>query len=292
MPSPWLIPLVALALVALMVPLWRRARTVRQAQERLADFDAPPVGAAAEAIETPRRAAARPLVRRHPLVVLALGAAVGLAAWLAAGLSPLFAGTFAAMVTLVAWQLDGWWAARRTAQLETQLSDLIDLLASALGAGSGVTAALEHALVDARPPLRPLVEQILARLRYGDAPARVFEDFARRGGTDPFRLTATTLAVHWEVGGSLAPPLSSVGRVVRDRMELERRLRAMSTHARASVLSLLGITYFIAYVSWVTDPERMAGFLGTGVGQGFVAAAMILQCVGLVWIGYLSRPRF
>ena len=49
-------------------------------------------------------------------------------------------------------------------------------------------------------------------------------------------LFAAALSVHWEVGGSLAPILATVGRTVRDRIELSRRISAMTTQARLSIV--------------------------------------------------------
>ena len=45
---------------------------------------------------------------------------------------------------------------------------------------------------------------------------------------ETFRLFAAALTVHQEVGGSLAPTLATVGRIIRDRIELTRRIRSLT----------------------------------------------------------------
>ena len=67
---------------------------------------------------------------------------------------------------------------------------------------------------------------------------------------DNFRLFATSLAVHWGVGGSLAPTLSTVGRTIRDRIEIARRIHSMTTQSRVSTIAVLGTTYFIGLLMW------------------------------------------
>ena len=108
---------------------------------------------------------------------------------------------------------------------------------------------------------------------------------------ETFLLFSSALSVHWEVGGSLAPTLATVGRTIRDRIEISRRIRAMTTQARVSIISVLGVTYFIAAVMWFNDPDRMQGFLSTNVGSFFVATAVMMQALGIVWSAHLSRCR-
>ena len=51
---------------------------------------------------------------------------------------------------------------------------------------------------------------------------------------ETFRLFSAALTVHQEVGGSLAPTLATVGRIIRDRIELTRRVRSLTVQSRAS----------------------------------------------------------
>ena len=68
-------------------------------------------------------------------------------------------------------------------------------------------------------------------------------------------------------------------------------MRAMSTQARVSIIAVMGITYFIALLMWINDPRRMKGFLSTEVGSWFVAAAVLLQAVGIVWSASITRSK-
>ncbi len=52
------------------------------------------------------------------------------------------------------------------------------------------------------------------------------------------------------------------------------------------------LTYFIALVIWRANPEQMAKFLATTVGQWCVAGTVLLQAFGLVWMSAVSRLRF
>jgi tight adherence protein B len=196
------------------------------------------------------------------------------------------------MVGFLGGLLDGMWLARQEALIEQQLSSAIDLMVGALYAGASVPSAVEIALRETKSPLAPQLEEVLGRLRYGDDPIAVFRGLAKRVPLDNFRLFATSLAVHWEVGGSLAPTLSTVGRTIRDRIEIARRIRSMTTQSRVSTMAVLGTTYFIGLLMWRNDPQRMAEFLTNSVGKALVSGALILEAVGIVWASHIGKVKF
>jgi tight adherence protein B len=94
------------------------------------------------------------------------------------------------------------------------------------------------------------------------------------------------------VDGSLAPTLSTVGKSIRDRIEIGRRVRAQSTQAQASVIGIVCITYFLGLLMWRTNPTSFEEFLRNPVGANILAGAMVLQAVGLLWITRLSQLKF
>lgn len=265
---------------------WRQARIRELSRLRLAEPERP----AEEKIEDGPRD--RRFVTNHWLLPWVAAALVVGVLYFLVGLPYLFALTFGLIAGLLGGQLETMRAGRVTVRIEQQLADAIDLMVAALRAGAGAMGALENATGEARRPLRPQLEEMLGRIRYGDDPQTVLAALQARVPLETFRLFASTMSVHWETGGSLAPTLATVGRVIRDRIEISRRVRALTTQGRASTIAVLGVTYFIALIIWRSDPDRMRQFLATTIGQGLVAGAIGLQGVGIVWTAGLSRFKY
>jgi tight adherence protein B len=263
--------------------LWLNVHWRRMARQRLV--------ADVNQSETVARTRDRPFPHRHRLLPLLLGAAVGGVLYLA-GMKPVYCVAGGIVVGLLGWQIEQLLVERNIQKIELQLADAIDLMVGALRAGVSVSSALENALQESRWPLRPQLEQVVGRIRLGDEPQDVFREFTARVPLETFTLLATALSVHWEVGGNLAPTLATVGRTIRDRIELSRRIRSMSAQSRISTFAILGTTYFIALVMWRSDPARMAEFLATSIGSTLVAAAIFLQAVGIVWGEIISRVKY
>jgi tight adherence protein B len=220
------------------------------------------------------------------------GLLLGLVLYFVVKVGPAFAVTFGVICVLLGWRLEVWLAEQRQLLIQVQLANALDLMIASLRAGAGLLTALEAAARESRAPLRPQLEDVLGRIRYGDDPRAVVRALEQRVPLETFRLFCETIAAHWEVGGNLAPVLAAVARTIRDRIELARRVRSLSTQARVSVIVILLATYFIATVSWRNDPKRMADFLSTYVGQGLSVGAIVLQAVGVAWTSWLSRARY
>jgi len=233
-----------------------------------------------------------PSLSRHPLLPWLGGALLGLALNFLISLPLVFCLAFGFTVGIILTLLDSGRVAKLVQKLEFQLAEAIDMMIGALRAGMGSVDSLEHATRETPKPIRPVFEEFLGRLRLGEDPQEAVKGLQRRVPLEPFRLFAAALAVHWETGGNLAPNLAGVGRTVRDRVELSRRVRGQSTQARASVLAILLLSYFLGLIVWRSNTERMEGFLVSEAGQGLVAGAMFLQSIGLIWIGRMSRISF
>jgi Flp pilus assembly protein TadB len=269
---------------------WQNLSARRRARQRLGQ--APESGSATSAGKTRPASAARRFPPRYRLLPWLAAGLAALTLFFLTGCGSILAGALGLVLGLLSAQLEGWLAARRTARIEAQLSDAIDLMVGGLRGGAGVMGALENAVSESRSPLRPQLDELLGRIRYGDDPQVVLRALVQRVPLETFQLFTSALSVHWEVGGSLAPTLANVGRTIRDRIEIARRVQALTAQARASIAAVLGVTYFLALMVWRSDPARMVDFLSTTVGRGLVSGAVVLQAVGIVWSAALSRLRY
>jgi tight adherence protein B len=202
------------------------------------------------------------------------------------------AGATGFLCGVCAWLGDEYAAERRTALIEKQLSEAIDMLVASLRVGAALLVAFESALGETKAPLRPYLQEIVGRFRLGDDPRVVVSELPDRVPLETFRLFALSLAVHWDVGGSIASTLATVGRTIRDRIEMARRLRAQAVESNLSVVVVMAIAYAVAYLMWRANPERLAAFVGSDIGRSLVALVIALQGIGLIWMGRISRSAF
>ena len=273
--------------LGVVIAYWRNARTRTLARERIERS-----AAVAETQPAAPIAAARSFIVRRRLLPWMLGFALAGLLHFAFGWATPFVIAVSLIVSLLGGRLEAFLAAGQTARIETQLADAIDLMVAALGAGASVADALQNAMSESRSPLRPQLEEVVGRIHFGDDPRTAYHGLTQRVPLETFLLFASALSVQSETGGSLASTLASVGRTIRDRIEISRRIRSNSAQSEASTVAMLFLTYFIAMIVWRTNPEQMHEFLATTIGQWAVAGTILMQAVGLVWMSLMSRLRF
>ncbi len=229
---------------------------------------------------------------RYRSVPPAAGAGTAVTFWLVIGL-PLEIGIACGVLAgVLAHLVEEYRGEQQAAAIEAQLAAAIYLMVGSLRAGASLLAAFDSALEEVGPPLRPYFQEVAGRIRLGDDPRSAVGDLQVHVPLETFRLFATSLSIHWEVGGSLATTLSTVGQTVRDRIELSRRVRAQGVESHASVAVVLGIAYVLAFLMWRTNPDRLEAFVGTGIGTMIVAGVILLQAIGLIWMARLNRSTF
>jgi tight adherence protein B len=269
--------------------LWYGHRMRRLADQRLASMIGPiDIG---ETRGEPRRTI-RAFPERYRMAAPASGIVAGGGLWLLTGMPIEVAAAVGLLFGVFAHLVEDFLAAQKAEVIEAQLAAAIYLMVGSLRAGASLLAAFESALEEVGPPLRPYFQEVAGRIRLGDDPRTAVTDLQRNVPLETFRLFATSLAVHWEVGGSLATTLSTVGQTVRDRIELSRRVRAQGVESQASVAVVLLIAYVLAFLMWRTNPDRLEAFVQTGIGTVIVAGVITLQAIGLVWMARLNRSSF
>ena len=119
------------------------------------------------------------------------------------------------IISLLGIQLESYLASQRTAKIETQLADAIDLMVAALRSGAGISDALENAMCESRGPLRPQLEEVVGRIHFGDNPRTVYHGLTQRVPLETFLLFSSAFPSNRKPAEVWLPPWrASAGRFV------------------------------------------------------------------------------
>jgi tight adherence protein B len=270
--------------------VWYGHRLRRLADARLGEMVGPAI-LEETAAEQPRRRI-QTFPRRYRWIPPGVGVAATLALWVVVKLPIEISAAAGFLIGVMVQLIEEHRGDQQEALIEQQLATAIYLMVGSLRAGASLLAAFESVLEEVGPPLRPYFQEVAGRIRLGDDPKSSVSDLQVHVPLETFRLFATSLAIHWEVGGSLATTLSTVGQTVRDRIELSRRVRAQAVESHASVAVVLAIAYVLGFLMWRTNPDRLNAFVGSSIGTAIVAMVIGLQAVGLIWMSRLTRSAF
>jgi tight adherence protein B len=173
---------------------------------------------------------------------------------------------------------------RRLRAFDEHLPNSLQLVAGSLSAGFSLAQALDGVVREGLEPISGVLHRALAEARLGVPLEDALDGIARRMDSVDFRWVVMAIRIQREVGGNLAEVLLNTSMMMRERARLRRQVKALSAEGRLSAYVLFAIPLLMtlyltsfrrAYIRTLyTDP----------IGIGFMVTAIVLLCIGAVWM--------
>lgn len=178
---------------------------------------------------------------------------------------------------------------RRLARFDEQLPDLIQALAGALRAGSGVQAALRHIVVQAPAPLAQEFGLMLREQRMGVSFEQALAALYRRVPTEGTGLLVSSLNIAVQSGGNLAETLERIAATLRARLHLLARVRALTSQGKLQAWVMACLPFLLALALEALDPDSMAHLWHTRSGWAVIGVIIGLELLGVMFIRRIVR---
>ena len=170
---------------------------------------------------------------------------------------------------------------RRMRQLCWQLPDAFDVMSRALKAGQTMPAAFQIVASDFRPPISEEFGYCHEQQHLGIAAEVALRDLARRTGIMELRIFVVALIVHKRSGGKLSELLAKLSELVRKRIRMQARLKAVTGEGRLQAYVLMASPSVMFFGMWLVHPEYAEVLLERPY---LVAATLISQAIGALCI--------
>lgn len=217
--------------------------------------------------------------------VVALAASTVVSAWLAAGMAIVLC----LIVPLV-------WVRvlrnRRMAALVTQLPEALDLMARGLTVGHPLNATIASVASDMKDPVATEFGIMVDQISYGDDLVDAVMDLADRTGLEDARYLAVAVAIQHGTGGNLARVLDTLSKVIRDRLAMRRRIKAISAEGRLTSIFLSCLLLVILAATSITAPGYYADVSGDPLFRPFAIVVGTLVVANFLVMRRLVNFRF
>jgi tight adherence protein B len=145
--------------------------------------------------------------------------------------------------------------AKRLRKLEDQVPEAIDILVRSLRAGHPVSAAVALVSRELPDPIGTEFCILADELTYGLDLETAMNNMASRVGQEDLALLVVATGIQSGTGGNLAEILSSIAKVVRERLKLRLRVKAMSAEGRFSAVILSILPFALFGILWIIAPQ-------------------------------------
>jgi tight adherence protein B len=178
---------------------------------------------------------------------------------------------------------------RRTRRMIAQLPQLLDHTVRSLKSGRTLGDAVLHSIDAADRPLSEAMSRIKRNVQMGITLPDAVQDFAELYERDEFQLFALGLRVNHRYGGNASELLENLIRLIREREQGARQLRAMTGETRmtAVVLGLLPVS--MAGYFMVVNPTYLLHMWNDESGWKMLMIAFAMQTLGCLALWRMLR---
>lgn len=220
---------------------------------------------------------------------------MGLVPWLLlAGVAGLYGGWLGALLALLLGPLLlrlylGWCYQRRVQQIIAQLPTLLDQCVRSLKAGRTLNDAVIGAIDVAREPLLGAMQRVKRNVHMGVGLDDAMSDLAQLYEREELRMFALGLRINHRYGGNASELLENLIKVIREREQGARQLRAMTGETRITAVVLAVLPVSVAGYFLLSNPNYLMTMWHDSVGQRLLLSAFVLQALGCVVLWRMLR---
>ena len=178
---------------------------------------------------------------------------------------------------------------RRLAEITAQLPDALDMLVRSLRAGHPVSTGIGMVAEEMPDPIGREFAMVYDEMSYGLDLRNALEKMADRLQHPVIDYLIVAMRVQYGTGGNLAEILGSLSDVLRERLRLQSKVKALSAESRLSgrILSILpiGVVVLLAFINpHFYDDAWRSTTLAT-----ILAGAGVLLFLGIILLRHFAN---
>lgn len=183
-------------------------------------------------------------------------------------------------------------ANRRMAAFSDLLPHYLDSIRQLLLVGNSFQQALTRSTENSREPIQRYLQPAIRRIANGAPAVEALETVAERIDLPEFHMVVAAVRTNARYGGSMAPTLAGLIRLLRDRARVVRELSAASAETRMSAMVLCALPPVALLIISLINYDYMRYLYETGAGRRLLLIGVGFQTVGILTMRRLMRLDF
>lgn len=166
---------------------------------------------------------------------------------------------------------------RRVNAFNAKFPDAIELLVRGLRSGLPITETMSVVASEVPGPVGEEFRSVADKMKIGRSMEVALQETAERLGTPEFQFFCITIAIQRETGGNLAETLQNLAMVLRSRIQMRLKIRAMSSESKASAYIIGALPFIVFILIWFINGAYMQQFF---IDQRLMVAGI----GGMLWM--------
>lgn len=177
------------------------------------------------------------------------------------------------------------WAYKERSRLSIQLPDTLDALSNAMRAGYSFPQALEFVERESLMPTKHLLNQAVKEMRHNFSMEEVLLNLQNKAKNRDIEFAIQALLMQLSIGGNVSDMMQQQAAIIRERLSLERDMRAATAQGRMSGLIVALLWPISLSLFYLVSPNYISVMFDTGIGQSLLLLAIVLEIIGfgIIW---------
>ncbi|MEY2402685.1 MAG: tight adherence protein, partial [Acidimicrobiaceae bacterium] len=133
------------------------------------------------------------------------------------------------------------------------------------------------------------LRKVVAEARLGRSLHDALSDAAKRVDSPDFRWAVLAMQIQAEVGGNLAELLDQVAETMRERLQMQGEVKALTAEGRASAMMLVVLVPGLGLLMAAVNRTYMAPLVTTSVGKIILGVSFVMITGGYFWMNKMIK---
>jgi tight adherence protein B len=169
-------------------------------------------------------------------------------------------------------------------KFQEQLPEALDLLARALRSGHALTSGLEMVATEMEEPIRSEIGAAVDEINLGLTHQEAFENLCTRVPSTDLRFFVISILIQRETGGNVAEILDNISKLIRERIQFSRQVKALTAEGRYSAAVLICLPIFLFVYVYFANYDYLSLLWTDTIGIYMLIGAIVAQIIGAFMI--------
>jgi len=165
-------------------------------------------------------------------------------------------------------------------KFDEQLPEALDFLARAVRSGHSVSSGFELIAGEMEEPIKSEFRATVDEINMGLSMKDAFANFCVRVPSTDLKFFTIAILIQKESGGNIAEILDRIGRLIRERLQFKRQVRALTAEGRLSAWILILLPLVMLLYMFFVNYDYVSQLWTEKLGLYMLAGGFFLQLIG------------
>jgi tight adherence protein B len=169
---------------------------------------------------------------------------------------------------------------RRINKFVLLFPDAVDVIVRGVKAGLPLGDCMRIIASEAPEPVRSEFRSVVEAQTMGLSASEAIERISENIPTAEANFFTIVIAIQQKAGGNLSEALSGLSKVLRDRMRMKHKIKAMSSEAKASAGIIGSLPFAVTLLVYLSSPRYIELLWITSTGRVVLAVSAFVMFIG------------